>query len=700
MPLDSRGASSKLSLGAVFGCRSSTNCADQFDCIDLRNVVHPTRFVSNLPKCVTTMHSSDSAYNLPPFPAFPSIERFVGLGSVQDAVDRIERSIQARDAISVVIGPPGTGKTLISELLASRHQKNHRVIRLGETPLPDSDSFLRRVLHQAGADITSIPGGDLQLALFDHICLSSASEPRLLLLIDEAQSLTPELLETIRTLTNLTRDGEPRVSVVMFGGTGLDELLIAPSMDGFRQRISTRCYLHPLNNEETTWYINQTIRNCGCDPDATITADAISAVHHACSGVPRLINQLLSHAIEFAADRDEYLITDRIIDQSWAEVQQLPSPMVDEPEINIASSSVEFGELDSLDTDYTPQSKEDHYADQELISEPTKTCSTHVQSESDEEYDAYDFEPDRNLANYSQDMALERTPHESEADIHAKGELHTQVWDDADDCNPNDQLAEKDGSELVAEAQSDLHLVDTISDESVPARLQYPQLATPALANDDELNSGEPDLELFQDIPKTQTNDELFGRFDEEEQINLLAGPNRVEDRDSRPAASLETVLPQEIIIHEQLVDINDMLNITEPDQIQYCDDAHQIPAKMHRPLPGNVSHNVSFKDDADHHANQSTIDSATLDFSSAHSRDPIQLDLGADQQLNECDDQETSDTEMREELIPLRHDDSDMLIIEDEVDIHRIDKRQTKADNRHMSIDYQRMLKRMRSKN
>ncbi|MGB1816529.1 MAG: hypothetical protein ACPHJ3_14315, partial [Rubripirellula sp.] len=96
----------------------------------------------------------------------------------------------------------------------------------------------------------------------------------------------------------------------------------------------------------------------------------------------------------------------------------------------------------------------------------------------------------------------------------------------------------------------------------------------------------------------------------------------------------------------------------------------------------------------------QSTIDSATLDFSSAHSRDPIQLDLGADQQLNECDDQETSDTEMREELIPLRHDDSDMLIIEDEVDIHRIDKRQTKADNRHMSIDYQRMLKRMRSEN
>ena len=58
------------------------------------------------------MHSSDPAYSLPPFPAYPSIERFIGHGSAQDAVERIERSIQARDAICVVIGPPGTGKTL------------------------------------------------------------------------------------------------------------------------------------------------------------------------------------------------------------------------------------------------------------------------------------------------------------------------------------------------------------------------------------------------------------------------------------------------------------------------------------------------------------------------------------------------------------------------------------------------------------
>ncbi|MCH2131708.1 MAG: AAA family ATPase, partial [Pirellulaceae bacterium] len=219
------------------------------------------------------MHSSDSAYNLPPFPAFPSIKRFIGLGSAQDAVDRIELSIKARDAISVVIGPPGTGKTLISELLASRHQNSHRVISLGETPLPNSDSFMRRMLYLAGANLTNIPAGDLQFALFDHICLSDPPQPRLLLLIDEAQALSPEILETIRTLTNLKRDGEPQISVVMFGGNHLDELLIAPSMDGFRQRISTRCYLHPFNSEETAWYINQTIRSCGCDPDATITPE-------------------------------------------------------------------------------------------------------------------------------------------------------------------------------------------------------------------------------------------------------------------------------------------------------------------------------------------------------------------------------------------------------------------------------------------
>ena len=649
------------------------------------------------------MHSSDSDYNLPPFPAFPSVKRFIGLGSVQDAVDRIELSIQARDAISVVIGPPGTGKTLISEILASRHQNTHRVITLGETPFSDSASFLRRMLHQTGADLTKIPGGDLQLALFDHLCLCDPPEPRVLLLIDEAQALSPELLETIRTLTNLTREGEPRVSVVMFGGNHLDELLIAPSMDGFRQRISTRCYLHPLNSEETGWYINQTIRNCGCDPDATITTEAISAVHHACSGVPRLINQLLSHAIEFAAEKDEYLLTDRIIDQSWAEVQQLPSPMVDEPEINLAESTVEFGELDSFDTpvfddtadELTDNSNEQLYADTDS-KEATADSATAT-------YDAYDFEPDIEVSPSSEDEETVDNHQDSHLDPSPTDDVFTEVWDNDDEASLHDSLettTEADSSVILTDASTNEHLSTA---EITSPQLKYPQLASPALELDDELAPDNVASELSGESSNTPPNDLLFGTFDEEETIDLHAAAPNSERGSQHPTASIESALPQELIIHQEITGLSDLLNITAPDKIEYCDAAHEQPNKMHYDVTANSPNEISF-DSAHVDFDESSVDSATLDFVSPHhgshhqeSAKPAEGSEAAPDTLQQ-DLHDSIDSAPKNQTLNLRHDDSDMLIIEDEVNIHRIDTPQNLVEAHHQSIDYQRMLKRMRS--
>ena len=91
-------------------------------------------------------------------------------------------------------------------------------------------------------------------------------------------------------------------------------------------------------------------------------------MHHACSGIPRLINQLLTHAIEFAAQRDEYLINEQIINQSWAQLQQLPSPMIAEPQIQLEASAVEFGELDELETTGGEITKE-------ATENPTEDCT-------------------------------------------------------------------------------------------------------------------------------------------------------------------------------------------------------------------------------------------------------------------------------------------------------------------------------------
>ncbi len=171
--------------------------------------------------------------------------------------------------------------------------------------LTDREAFQRHLLHHLGADFNSIAEGDLQLALIDRVCSDEAPEGGLLIVVDEAQSLPTEVLEAIRMATNIMRNGEPRVLAVLCGGVKLDETLVDSSMEAFTQRVATRCYLHPMNGEETRRYVTETIRTCGSDPDQTITDEAIAAVHHACSGVPRLMNQMLTQAIDCAEEADQ-----------------------------------------------------------------------------------------------------------------------------------------------------------------------------------------------------------------------------------------------------------------------------------------------------------------------------------------------------------------------------------------------------------
>jgi type II secretory pathway predicted ATPase ExeA len=295
-----------------------------------------------LPLQSTIMQSNDS--NIPAFPAFPCPSRYVALGAIEDAVSRISRAIDAREAAALVIGPPGTGKSLLCGLISKQYQPTHQVVLLGETPLDDRDAMLRHLLHRLGVEAKPAQDGDSHLALVDYINEQSDDEG-LIIIVDEAQKLSADVIEAIRMVTNITRNGEPRIFALLCGGVKLDETLVDSSLESFTQRAATRCYLHPMNGEETRYYIHETIRLCGADPDSTITDEAIAAIHHACSGLPRLINQLISQAIDCAADADETLICEQFVDQAWAELQQLPSPMVEEPQIAAESSPIEFGEL-------------------------------------------------------------------------------------------------------------------------------------------------------------------------------------------------------------------------------------------------------------------------------------------------------------------------------------------------------------------
>jgi type II secretory pathway predicted ATPase ExeA len=480
------------------------------------------------------MQSNDS--NIAAFPAFPCTSRYVALGAIEDAVSRVSRAIDARESAALVIGPPGTGKSLLCGMIAEQYQSTHQVVLLGETPLDDRDTMLRHLLHHLGVDPRAARDSDPHLALVDYLTDQSRHDEGLILIVDEAQKLSAEVIEAIRMVTNISREGEPRLFALLCGGVKLDETLVDSSLESFTQRAGTRCYLHPMNAEETRYFIQQTISNCGADPESTITDEAIATIHHACSGVPRLINQLISQAIDCAAEADETLITEQFVDRAWAQLQQLPSPMVEEPAMSIESSPIEFGELDD--------------------------SGSTVQWD-DEESGGYGELPT------DQPIALEQEPSVAERGGAQRRGAQRRGAErrDAERCSAERRDAERRSAERRDAERRDAER--RVEDRGIAERGSSQESRTEDYQTEAcESGAGGPDslltdngiaLEtssaLWVDEPLGESCIEnetpagtLFGQFDHEEEIKIGSGFATRHQEIPAPPANLETLLQQEIV--------------------------------------------------------------------------------------------------------------------------------------------------------
>jgi hypothetical protein len=148
----------------------------------------------------------------------------------------------------------------------------------------------------------------------------------MLLLLDEAHRLPLRLMEEVRMITNLVRNGQPRVRLVLAGSAALEERFARPDLESFSQRLSARCYLETLERAETISYVRSQIAGLGGTPDSIFTADALESVYEASGGIPRLINQLCDHALLLAFAGGSRQLNKDGIAEAWADLQQLPSP--------------------------------------------------------------------------------------------------------------------------------------------------------------------------------------------------------------------------------------------------------------------------------------------------------------------------------------------------------------------------------------
>ena len=140
----------------------------------------------------------------------------------------------------------------------------------------------------------------MRLALTDYLLRNYSEGRRSLLILDEAQHLTPDLLEELRLLGNLEGNGGRAVQVLLVGQMGLLDTLRLPELASFNQRLAVRLQVEPLNVQEAADYVLHQIRVAGGRPEEIITEEALEVLARATHGIPRLLNQAASQSLNLA----------------------------------------------------------------------------------------------------------------------------------------------------------------------------------------------------------------------------------------------------------------------------------------------------------------------------------------------------------------------------------------------------------------
>jgi general secretion pathway protein A len=232
----------------------------------------------------------------------------------REALSNLEYGLFAAKSITVLIGEAGTGKTtLLRAALESERCARVRCVYLNN-PTLTRDEFLRMLAARfsLGADAAaskSVLLDDLERLLRER----RESGEITALVVDEAQSLSHELLEEIRLLANIETADQKLLPLVLAGQPELGARLEDSALRQLKQRVALRCEVAPFDFPETGAYMAHRIRMAAGTPSRLFTREAVSAIHEHSSGIPRSINVICDNALVSAMALDRQPIDRAIV---------------------------------------------------------------------------------------------------------------------------------------------------------------------------------------------------------------------------------------------------------------------------------------------------------------------------------------------------------------------------------------------------
>jgi general secretion pathway protein A len=256
----------------------------------------------------------------PPFDITPNPRFLFYSAKRREAFNHLLYGIRERKGFVQMTGEVGAGKTTLCRAMLEQLD-DHYSTALILNPIMSADELVKAVALEFGLPVNGLDRLDTLAVINNFLLLQVEHGKETVLIIDEAQDLTDELLEQVRLLSNLETDNRKLLQIILFGQPELRDRLNNPRLRQLRQRITVRYHLPPLKRQEVIHYVQHRLHVSGGNGTPYFTRPALWRVHRYSQGIPRLVNAVCDKALLAGYVQQSERIDFRMVGQAVRELE-------------------------------------------------------------------------------------------------------------------------------------------------------------------------------------------------------------------------------------------------------------------------------------------------------------------------------------------------------------------------------------------
>jgi general secretion pathway protein A len=256
----------------------------------------------------------------PPFDITPNPRFLFHSAKHREALNHLFYGIRERKGFVQLTGEVGAGKTtLCRALLEQLDGKFSTALILN--PVLSGDELMKAIATEFGLEVKGKDRLETLATISDFLLQQTLAGKETVLIVDEAQNLTEDLLEQVRLISNFETDDRKLLQIVLMGQPELRDRLNSHKLRQLRQRITVRYHLNPLTRTEVGQYIHHRLTLAGAVGVPSFTAPAVWRVFNYSKGIPRLVNALCDKALLAGFVEQSDRITFRLVGRAIRELE-------------------------------------------------------------------------------------------------------------------------------------------------------------------------------------------------------------------------------------------------------------------------------------------------------------------------------------------------------------------------------------------